>query len=261
MTPDGPFWVDRKDAPARDHIRFVLVGTTEPGNIGASARALKSMGFRRLVLVSPTPGWRTPHAEAMAHGSEEILSGAEVYPTLDEAVADCSWVVGTTRRSRRHQAKTVTPREWGTILSSIPPAEQVALLFGPEKTGLTNEDILRCRRIITIPSPTDHPSLNLAQTVMVLAYECALALREPAASVASPTPASHADLERMYENMEIALRRGKMHEKRVRSLVRHLRIILGRVKLDKDEIQTFHTLASRIRGPVPRRSREKEAGE
>ena len=255
MPPDGPFWIDRKDAPPRGGIRFVLIGTTEPGNIGASARAIKAMGFRRLVLVSPPDGWRTPHAESMAHGAEEILDGAEVFDSVEEATAGSAWIVGTTRRFRRHQAKTVTPREWSARLAGIPAEEKVSILFGPEKTGLTNEDVLRCRLVITAPTPVEHPSLNLSQAVMLLAYETALGLREPAESVAAPRPATAEELERMYDTMDRALRANEFDEKRRVSLVRHLRLILHRARLTAEETQTFFTLASRIRGPVPRKKR------
>ncbi len=261
MTPDGPFWVDRRDAPSRGDLRFVLIGTTEPGNIGASARAIKAMGFRRLVLVAPPDGWKTHHAVAMAHGAEEILEEAEVHDRLDEAIAGCSWVVGTSRRLRRFQAKTVTPRVWGERLSAIAPGESVAVLFGPEKTGLVNEDILRCRLIATIPSPIDHPSLNLSQTVMLMAYECGLALRQPAETVGSPKLATDEELERMYGHMESALALSAMKEKKVRSTMRHLRLILGRAQLSQEEIITFHGIAARVEGPKPRVKRAPPSGE
>lgn len=252
MTPDGPFWVDRGDGPARDDVRFVLIGTTEPGNIGASARALKAMGFRRLVLVNPTEGWKTPHAVAMSHGAEELLEEAEEFGSLDEAIADCAWVVGTTRRMRRHQAKTVTAKAWGERLSTVPSGEKVAVLFGPEKTGLVNEDVLRCRLVVTIPSPVDYPSLNLSQSVMLLAYECGLALRQPADRVGATPLATDEELEWMFANLGDALRSGEMNEKKVRATIRNLRVILGRASLTKSEVLPFHTLASRIRGPKPR---------
>ncbi|MFH1277254.1 MAG: RNA methyltransferase [Candidatus Eisenbacteria bacterium] len=244
--------MNRGDGPGRDDVSFVLIGTTEPGNIGASARALKAMGFRRLVLVNPTEGWRSDHAVAMAHGAEELLEGAEVFDRLDEAIADCAWVVGTTRRTRRHQAKTVTPRAWGERLGKIPAGEKVAVLFGPEKTGLVNEDVLRCRLVVTIPSPVDYPSLNLAQSVMLLSYECGLALRRPAEGVGAPPLATDEELEKMYAHLGEALLAGDMNEKKVRVFLRNFRVILGRAALSKDEVHPFHTLASRIRGPKPR---------
>ena len=187
-----------------------------------------------------------------------ILAGAEIHDTVEEATAGSAWIVGTTRRFRRHQSKTVTPREWSARLAEIPSEEKVSILFGPEKTGLTNEDVLRCRLIITAPTPVEHPSLNLSQAVMLLAYETALGLREPAESVAAPRPATAEELERMYDTMDRALRVNEFDEKRRVSLVRHLRLILHRAHLTAEETQTFFTLASRIRGPVPRRGRPRE---
>jgi TrmH family RNA methyltransferase len=260
MKREGPFWIDRGDAPSKENVRFVLVGTTEPGNIGAAARGMKAMGFRRLVLVAPADGWKTPHAVAMAHGAEDLLEKAEIHESLDEALRGCTWVVGTTRRLRRHQAKTVTAREWGARLARIPRSEEIAILFGPEKTGLENEDVLRCRLIVTIPSPIDYPSLNLAQATMLMAYESGLALREPANRVGSPALASDDEMERVYARMEEALRESRMNEMKVRAMMKHLRVILARAELSKDDASTFHTLASRIRGPRPREKKAR-AGE
>jgi TrmH family RNA methyltransferase len=239
-------------ASFRENVRFVLVGTTEPGNIGAAARGLKAMGFRRLVLVAPIVGWKSAHAIAMSHGAEDLLDEAEVFGTLDEALADCTWVVGTTKRPRRHQTDTVTPREWAATLAEIPDGEKVAILFGPEKTGLLNEDVLRCRCVVTIPSPVDQPSLNLAQSVMLLAYECGLALLGASGADGGEPLAPDERLEGMYAHMEQALRESRMTEKKVRAVLRHLRVILARARLSDNDVCTFHTLAARIRGPRPR---------
>jgi TrmH family RNA methyltransferase len=189
----------------------------------------------------------------MAHGAEDLLDGAEVFDTLDEAVADCTWVVGTTRRPRRHQTETLTPHEWGEKLREIPRGERVAILFGPEKTGLLNEDILRCRYVVTVPSPVDQPSLNLSQTVMLLAYECGLALLGAPIGAQGESLAPDEDLEGMYTHMESALRESRMTEKKVRAVLRHLRVILARARLSRNDVCTFHTLAARIRGPKPRK--------
>jgi TrmH family RNA methyltransferase len=247
-TPSG----DGGRASFRENVRFVLIGTTEPGNIGAAARGLKAMGFRRLVLVAPIPGWKSAHATAMAHGAEDLLEEAEAFDTLDEALKDCTWVVGTTRRPRRYQSETLSPREWAEKLREIPSDERIAILFGPEKTGLLNEDVLRCRYIVTVPSPVDQPSLNLAQTVMLLAYECGMALLDAPGFPEGERLASDDELEGMYAHMVEALTTSRMSEKKIRAVLRHLRVILARARLSENDVCTFHTLASRIRGPRPR---------
>jgi TrmH family RNA methyltransferase len=239
-------------ASFRRELRFVLVGTTEPGNIGAAARGLKAMGFRKLVLVAPIPGWKSAHAIAMAHGAEDLFEEAEVFGTLDEALSDCTWVVGTTRRPRRNQTDTLTPREWAEKLREIPTSERVAILFGPEKTGLLNEDVLRCRYVVTVPSPVEQPSLNLAQAVMLLAYECGIALLDAPELGEGEGLARDEELEGMYAHMTEALRTSRMSEKKIRAVLRHLRVILARARLSPDDVCTFHTLAARIRGPRPR---------
>ncbi len=256
MVPTGGYWFDRERSASREKIRFVLIGTTEPGNIGAAARALKSMGFRRLALVNPVEPWRTDHAIAMSHGAEEVLGGAEVYGSLDAALADCTWVVGTTRRDRRDKARVITPRTWSDQLAKLGPDEEIAILFGPEKTGLTNDDILRCRRIVTAPSPVDYPSLNLAQSVMLLSYESSLALRRVPAAGDGPLLATHDEMERMYDHLDRALRANRFEEKKRRRLLKHLRLILHRAEMRRDDVLSFHTLARRIRGPVSRLVRD-----
>ena len=259
MSPPGRFWIDGDDVPSREKIRFVLIGTTEPGNIGAAARAMKSMGFGRLVLVDPVEPWQTDHAIAMSHGAEEILANAETCNTLGDAISDCTWVVGTTRRDRRSEAKVITPRDWSKLLGSIGPAEEIAILFGPEKTGLTNSEILRCRRIITAPSPVEYPSMNLAQSVMILSYESSLGLRLPPSRPGSPVLATDDELEKMYEHLDGALRHNKLEDKKRRRLLKHLRIILHRAEMRRDDVLSFHTIARRIRGPVPRKRAEEES--
>ncbi len=261
MTPPGRFWFDREDAPNRDNIRFVLIGTTEPGNIGAAARALKSMGFYRLVLVDPIEPWQTDHAIAMSHGAEEVLARAEVYNTLTDAIAECTWVVGTTRRDRRDKARVITPREWSEQLTELGSDEEIAILFGPEKTGLTNEDILRCRRVITAPSPVEYPSLNLAQSVMLLSYESSLGLRLSPSKPGGIVLATSDELERMYEHLDGALRANSLEDKKRRRLLRHLRVILHRAGMRRDDVMSFHTLARRIHGPVPRTAKEESREE
>ena len=156
-------------------LRIVLVGTQHPGNIGAAARAMKTMGLRELVLVAPL---KSPNEEtlAMAVGADDVVASARVCATLDEAIADCKLVAGCTARQRLVQLSEFTPREAAPRLLVAAASAPVALLFGPERTGLTNEDLQRCHLSVHIPADPQFSSLNLAAAVQVLGYELRLAL-------------------------------------------------------------------------------------
>ena len=162
-------------------IRFVLVRTSHPGNIGASARAIRTMGFKRLNLVAPH---RFPHPEAvaMAAGADETLDKAAVASTLVDAVADCTLVLGCTARKRVVQLEELSPREAATRMLAASAHGEVAIVFGNERTGLENDELMSCHAAVHIPSVDDFPSLNLAQAVQLLAYELRLGVvaQEPA---------------------------------------------------------------------------------
>jgi tRNA (cytidine32/uridine32-2'-O)-methyltransferase len=180
------------DNPA---IRFVLVRTSHPGNIGAAARAIRTMGFKRLSLVAPQ---RFPHAEAvaMAAGAADELDNAVVTSTLVEAVADCTLVLGCTARKRVVQLEELSPREAASRALAASMQGPVAIVFGNERTGLENDELMSCHAAVHIPSVEDFSSLNLAQAVQLLAYELRLAVlaqapastpdddREPLATIA-----------------------------------------------------------------------------
>ena len=166
-------------------IRFVLVRTSHPGNIGAAARAIRTMGFTRLGLVAPH---RFPHADvtAMAAGADDVLTGAAVHPTLVEAIADCTLAFGCTARRRGVQIPELSPREAAEKIVAAGGGGhgEVAVVFGNERTGLENDELMSCHYAVHIPSAADFPSLNLAQAVQVLAYEVRLA------ALAAAPPAS-----------------------------------------------------------------------
>lgn len=160
------------------HLVFVLVGTRHPGNLGAAARALKTMGFSRLRLVNPCSfrdaagvnGDRGP-AYQMAMYSHDILDNAGVFGSLADAVADCELVIGTTAKLRHHRHSVLTPPQLKELLADKAPLlQRAALVFGPEDTGLTNEHIDTCNLLTTVPLAAVQPSINLAQAVMVYSY-------------------------------------------------------------------------------------------
>lgn len=223
-------------------LRIVLVGTQHPGNIGSSARALKTMGLRRLALVAPE---RFPHAEAeaMAAGAGDVLAEAERYPSLAEAVADCRLVLGCTARDRRVALEPLAPRE--AALRSIATARSgaaVAIVFGPERTGLSNEDLHLCHAAVHIPADPGYSSLNLAAAVQVLTYELRLATLavESAGGAAEPgrSPASHAELEGLFAQLAQTLDDIDFHKGRAPdSAMRKLRRLYLRAELDAKEVR------------------------
>jgi tRNA (cytidine32/uridine32-2'-O)-methyltransferase len=186
-----------------DRLRMVLVGTQHPGNIGSAARAMKTMGLTRLVLVAPE---RFPHPEAvaLAAGAADLFDDVVRVETLAEAVADCRLVLGCTARSRRIALEELSPRQASArALDTARAGGEVAVVFGRERTGLDNEELQLCHAAVHIPANPDYSSLNLAAAVQVLAYELRVTgigmpgvgmsgVDAPMDPVTAPTPAREA---------------------------------------------------------------------
>lgn len=188
-----------------ENIKIVLVNTSHTGNIGSAARAMKTMGLSQLVLVDPVelPDGK---ASAMAAGAGDVLSNAQVVETLQEAIADCGLVVGTSARSRTLSWPMLNPRECAEKMISELSNYQVALVFGRENSGLTNEELQMCHYHVNIPANPDYSSLNLAAAVQTLAYELRVAYL---ATESFPEPEQvyplSEDLERFYVHLEKTL--------------------------------------------------------
>lgn len=232
-------------AAAADRIRIVLVGTQHPGNIGSAARAMKTMGLQRLSLVAPD---HFPHreADALAAGARDLLDAAAVHASLAEAVADCGFVLGCTARARRIALPGLAPREAAArLVERATGGDEVALVFGRERTGLENAELQLCHAAVHIPANPDYGSLNLAAAVQVLAYELRLAQEVPAPGepAASPVPrneppASHAELEGFFSQLEETLDAIDFHKGRTPdSAMRKLRRIFLRSGLDAREVR------------------------
>lgn len=156
-------------------IRIVLIDTSHPGNIGSAARAMKTMGLTDLCLVNPKE-FPHPQATSLASNAEDILEQATVVDSVEAAIANCQFVLGTSSRKRYLQWPLIESREGGVeALQHAQLGEQVAILFGNERIGLTNAQLHLCHKHVTIPTSSEHSSLNLAQAVQVLAYECQIA--------------------------------------------------------------------------------------
>ncbi len=229
--------------PAAARLRIVLVGTQHPGNIGAAARALKTMGLARLVLVAPE---QFPADEAFrrAAGADDLLAAAGVVATLAEAVADCRYVLGCTARSRRVQLEEFEPRQAAEQAVAMAAEGEVALVFGRERTGLTNEELQLCHAAVHIPANPEYSSLNLAAAVQVLAYELRLALREPGPAAApenrhpDEAPASHAQLEGFFAQLGQTLDDIDFHKGRTPdSAMRKLRRLFLRAHPSEQEVR------------------------
>ncbi|MDP3820271.1 MAG: RNA methyltransferase [Burkholderiales bacterium] len=162
--------------PAADTTRFVLIGTSHPGNVGAAARAMKVMGFADLVLVAPRFADVLEQAEAlaMASGATDVLANARIVPTLTEALDGISFACATAMTPRDFGPPTRAPRELFAELAA--GAQRVAFVFGSERFGMSNDDVYRCHVCLSIPTVAEYGSLNLAQAVQLLAYDWRQAL-------------------------------------------------------------------------------------
>jgi tRNA (cytidine32/uridine32-2'-O)-methyltransferase len=219
-------------------VRIILVGTTHPGNIGACARAMKNMGLADLVLVSPRD-FPHPDATARASGATDILESARVVSRLDEALSDCVYAAGASARSRTIGWPSMAPRECAAKLLQESQTGKVAVVFGPEKSGLTNDDLDRCHALLTIPTDPGFSSLNLAMAVQILTYELRLAtLDGPLPDYEPDAPlASGEELEHFYGHLEsVLVASGFMDPDNPRHLMRRLRRLFIRAAPDRNEI-------------------------
>lgn len=227
------------------NIRVVLVNTSHPGNIGGAARAMKNMGLSRLVLVDPLD-FPSPEADARASGADDVLAGTQVVATLEEALVGCNLVLGTSARDRRLPWPLVDPRECGTkVIEEAAQGMEIALVFGREHAGLTNEELQRCHFHVHIPSNPDFSSLNLAAAVQVLAYEVRmawLAVEGRAPKVQKPEASTEElatmdEMERFYEHLEKTLVEiGFLDPQKPKHLMPRLRRLYGRSSVNRSEM-------------------------
>ncbi|MCB9730066.1 MAG: RNA methyltransferase [Deltaproteobacteria bacterium] len=189
-----------------DSFRVVLVEPTHPGNIGATARAMKTMGLTDLALVRPAEHLAS-EAYARAAGADDILEGARVCATVEEALVGASLVVGTSARRRRNGEDALPVRRLAAVAAAEPGEASVAVLFGTERVGLSNEDLARCRHHMVIPTDPAFWSLNLASAVQIVCYELRMAVTEarPLVTKHADEPASAEELDYFFEHLFAAL--------------------------------------------------------
>jgi tRNA (cytidine32/uridine32-2'-O)-methyltransferase len=225
-------------------VRIVLVETSHPGNIGAVARAMKTMGLSDLRLVAPK-SFPDAQASARASGADDILERAGVMDDLPAAIADCSYVVGASARTRSGRWPVVDPRSCADRIVSRSAGERSAIVLGPEQSGLTNEDLARCHALVHIPTVPEFGSLNLAMATQVLCYELRMAMLARSGGDGEPgqaeqreaPPATAAEIEGFHLQLEALLTEsGFLRPDHPKQLRRKLRRLFMRAELDRNEI-------------------------
>jgi TrmH family RNA methyltransferase len=239
---------------ALNHIRIVLAGTTHPGNIGAAARAMKTMGLSRLVLVAPKI-YPSAEATARAAGADDILANTKVFETLQEAVADCVMVYGTSARLRTLQTPVCQPETAARQMLDTFAGSEVAIVFGRERTGLTNEELDLCHRMIVIPSNPDFSSLNLAAAVQILCYELCKQSRDDRLTDKVSTDGriivSMEQLDHFYQHLEqVLVGIDFLDPEKPRRLMRRLRQLFNRAELDQNEYNILRGILTAVQEAV-----------
>lgn len=242
--------LDVNNVAALARIRIVLVATSHPGNIGASARAMKTMGLNQLVLVQPKQ-FPCAEATARASGADDILAAAQVVEQLDQALQGCNLVIGASARLRRLSWPQLATRDSAErAIEHASGGQNVALVFGREHAGLTNEELERCHYLVNIPTAADFSSLNLAAAVQVMSYEVRMAwLHDSAAAISSDYGeiASADQLAGYYQHLEQVLSEiGFLNTEHPRKMMRRLKRLFSRSQLTEVEINILRGILSQV---------------
>ncbi|MCW8469065.1 tRNA (cytosine(32)/uridine(32)-2'-O)-methyltransferase TrmJ [Fluoribacter gormanii] len=229
-------------------IRIILVATSHPGNIGSTARAMKTMGLNSLYLVKPKsfPDYK---AKEMAAGADDLLESAVVVETLDEALIGCQLILGTSARPRGLSLPGLLPASCADLISKQAEDTQIAIVFGREHAGLTNEELLKCHYHIHIPSNPEYSSLNLAQAVQIVAYELRMKLLAPKAEVAlrQDEYATADEIEQFYEHLrDVFIEIQFLKASNPRRLMQRVRRLFNRVNLEKMEVNLLRGMLSQV---------------
>ncbi len=245
-----------------ENVKIVLVNTSDCRNIGSAARAMKTMGLSQLVLVDPIE-MPNGQAQALAAGATDVLANAQVVSTLEEAIVDCGLVVGTSARSRTLPWPMLEPRSCGEKLIEEVPNYPVALVFGRESSGLTNEELQLCHFHVQIPANPEYSSLNLAMAVQTLSYEVRMAYLAGQANQKSNTTDSDDEeqypvvdeTERMFEHFEEALKATNFIQPSHPGLVMtKLRRFINRARPDSKEVKMWRGILSSIQKTANKKS-------
>ena len=222
-----------------ENIRIVLSGTSHPGNIGAAARAMKTMGLTRLYLVNPKV-FPAAEATARASGADDVLTHAVLCSGLGEALSGCNLVVGASARSRSISCPVINPAESAQKAFAGSERGEVAMLFGCERSGLSNAEIDRCQFLVQIPSNPDYGSLNLAAAVQIICYEILVVHRQSgpvSGEMPDYVPANADEMERFYAHLEqVLIDLDFLDPDNPRQLMRRLRRLYNRARPDDNEV-------------------------
>ena len=252
------------------NMAIVLVRPQFAGNIGSVSRGMKNMGLSRLILVSPAQDHLSAEAKMMATSAKDILEKAEIFSRQEDALVGFRWIAGTSARKGRNRGPFITPREISPEIIGHARSIPVAILFGPEDRGLTNEELAPCQALISMPTHPQLPSLNLAQAVMILCYElhlAALAHQAGEASTPGPFPkmAEFQKVERMYAHLEdLLLRIGFLDPQNPKRIMHTMRRVFGRAGLSDREVAVLRGIFRQLEWYATQhqkaevRSREKE---
>ncbi len=232
-------------AAALARIRIVLLGPREPGNVGSAARAMKNMGLHALV-VAAAPQLDLAEARRLAVHATDVLDGCRLVAALADAVAGCGVVAATSGRPSVMRAGALSPRDAAPALVAAAAANDVALVFGPEDHGLSTAELAGCEPVIAIPTSDAYASMNLAQAVLLCAYELRLAASDASAGPARVL-AAHERLELMLAKLEAALTAiGFLHGDGAPHVMRQLRRMLARAELDEREVDVLLGVARQV---------------
>ncbi|MEZ5538343.1 MAG: RNA methyltransferase [Thiolinea sp.] len=238
-----------------DNLCIVMIMTSHPGNIGSAARAMKTMGISDLRLVQPNK-FNSPETRALASGADDILDNAQHFDTLTAALADCQTVIGTSARSERTlRWPQLDARECGVFAAEHLAQQKIALVFGRERSGLTNEELEHCHYLAHIPMAFDFFSLNIAAAIQLFCYECMMATRsaQPAEKSSKPdsdeAPATTEALEAFFGHLETTLIESRyLDPENPRLLMRRFRRLFGRATLTKSEVSMLRGMLSAFQG-------------
>jgi len=227
------------------NLRIVLVRPQYSGNIGAVARAMRNFAVRDLALVNPAPVHRA-QADMMAVHARDVLDHMQIHTSVEAAIADCGLVIGTTCREGLYRENAVTPRTLAPHILATANTNRVALVFGCEDSGLANDELRYCHRLMRIPTNATYASLNVAQAVLLCCYEVFLATQEDRAETLQPLAVAERQ-ELMYEKLKHALLKvGFLHKDNPEHIMFAFRRILGRAGLEERDVRILLGMARQI---------------
>ena len=228
-----------------ENVSIVLVHTMQPGNLGSAARAMKNMGLKRMKLVNPcNPG--DEDCRKMAVGAFDLIENAQIYKNLQDALADESVIIGTTSsRGRIRKMSLYTPREIAPTITDYASSQKVSILFGPERGGLSDDELAVCQYLVSIPASDDFPTLNLAQSVLILCYE--IALRRPGSSHPRRKLVLESERRQMFEHVqETLVQIGFLSRSNPGHIMRSIKRLLSQAELTERDVQIVRGIMSQM---------------